>query len=157
MPYAALTAAAPANRKALLRPSPIATKPRGNPNLALAPRRGARTRAGCTCRSLAIHGRLRCRMHRRRSPGPRTPERLPQRRPEGHIRVRDARTIHGNYGANARADNRHRLTLLRGSRVDVSLDRDQDHLPPAPSANRPPQGAPTPRATAPFKPSRIDP
>jgi hypothetical protein len=54
---------------------------------------------------------------------------------------RGARTIRGNYGANARADNRHRLTLLRMSRVDIALDRYQALLPPAPSPIRPPQGA----------------
>ena len=59
--------------------------------------------------------------------------------------------------ANTRADKRHRLTLLRVSPVEIALDRYKARLPPAPSANRPPQGAPTPRATAPFKPSRIDP
>ncbi len=50
---------------------------------------------------------------------------------EGRIRVRDARTIHGNYGANARAENRCRPTLLRISRVEIALDRYQAHLPPA--------------------------
>ncbi|HET6235756.1 MAG TPA: hypothetical protein VFE41_12470 [Acetobacteraceae bacterium] len=71
--------------------------------------------------------------------------------------MRDVRTIHGNDGANSRADNRHRLTLLRVSRVVIALDRYQAHLPPAPSANCPLQGAPTPGPTAPFEPSRIDP
>ena len=70
---------------------------------------------------------------------------------------RGARTIRGNYGANARADNRHRLTLVHASRVDIALDRYQAHLSPAPSANRPLQEAPTPGPTAPFKPSRTDP
>jgi hypothetical protein len=42
-----------------------------------------------------------------------------------------ARTIHGNYGANPRAENRYRLTLLRIARVDIALDRYQAHLPPA--------------------------
>jgi hypothetical protein len=148
MPYAALTAAAPANPEALLRPPLIATKPRGNPNLGLAlaqparglDPRGAHTRRGHLRRSPAIHGKLRCCMHGGRSPGPRAPEGLPRRRPGGRIRVRDARTIHGSYGANASADNRHRPTLLRISRVDIALDRFQAYLPPAPSANGPPQG-----------------
>ena len=68
---------------------PPAKKPRGNPNLHLAPEqpargldpRGARTRSGCPCRSPAIHGKLRCRMHGGRSTGPRTPKSLPRRRP----------------------------------------------------------------------------
>jgi hypothetical protein len=71
--------------------------------------------------------------------------------------VRDVRTIHGNHGANAPGDNRHRLTLRHISRVDIALDPDQAHLPPTPSANRPPQGASAPGQTARFKPSRIDP
>jgi hypothetical protein len=71
--------------------------------------------------------------------------------------VRDTHVIHGSYGANAHADNRHRLTLMRISRVDIALDRHQVHLPPAFAAHGPPQGAPTPSPTAPFKPSRTDP
>ena len=149
MPHAALTATAtasvtaPADPAAALPPPPTATKPRGNPNLALAPAQpargldpqGARTRAGCPCRSPAIHGKLRCRMH-----GPRTPE--------GRIRVREARTIHGNYGAKARADNRFRITLLRVTRVDIALDLYQAHLPPAFAAGlcrHPPELLPPPR------------
>jgi hypothetical protein len=155
----------------LLAPLPAANKLRRNPNVALDPCRGAR--AGCTCRSPAIHGRLRCSAgqargqapHGGRNAGPRTPETLPRRRPvgppaqrpRGRIRVRDARTVNGNDGANASADNRHRRTLLRIGLVDVALDRHQPRLPFALSANRPPQGAPTPGPTAPFKPSRIDP
>jgi hypothetical protein len=77
-----LSAPTPADPAALLPPLPTAaTKRRGNPNLALASHCGARTRAGCPCRSPAIHGKLRCRMHDGRSPSPRTPESLPRRRP----------------------------------------------------------------------------
>ena len=162
MPRAPPTSTTPA---ALPPAPPIAAKPRGNPNLALAPAQpprgldpwGARTHAGCLCRSPAIPGKFRCRMHCVRSPDPRMPESLPLRRPGGRIRARDVRTIHGNYGANTCADNRHRLTLLRISRVDITLGRYQAHLPPTPSANRPAQVSPTPGSTAPFKPSRIDP
>jgi hypothetical protein len=165
MPYAALTAAAPVDPAALLGPLPATNKLRGNPDLALVPHRGARTRAGGPRRSRASQGKLCCPAgqargqapHRGRSPGPLTPESLPQGRLGDCIRVREARTIHGSYGANARAENRRPLTLLRISRVNVSLDRYQAHLPPAPSANRPPQGAPTPGPTAPFKPFRVDP
>jgi hypothetical protein len=64
---------------------PPAKKPRGNPNLHLAPEqpargldpRGARTRSGCPCCTPAIHGKLRCRMHGGRS----TPMSLPRKRP----------------------------------------------------------------------------
>jgi hypothetical protein len=139
MPYAALTAAAPANPQALPRPPPIATKSRGNPDLGLAPAQPARrldpwdahTRLGCPRRSPTIDRKLRCCPHCRRSPGLRTPATLPRRRPGGRIRVRDACTIHGSYGANARTDNRHRLALLRIGRVDIALDRYRADLPPA--------------------------
>jgi hypothetical protein len=95
MPHAALTATAPTDPAALLPPPPAAAKPHGNPNLALAPRCGARTRAGRPCRAPAIHGKLRCRMHGGRSTGLRTPESLPRRRSGGRIRVRDTGTVHG--------------------------------------------------------------
>jgi hypothetical protein len=71
--------------------------------------------------------------------------------------VCDVRTIHGTFGSNASAENHDRRTLLRIGRVGIALDRYQVHLPPAPSADREPRGAPTPASTAPFKPSRIDP
>ena len=102
---------------------PPAKKPRGNPTLHLAPRCGARTRSGCPCRSPAIHGKLRCRMHGGRSPGPRTPE--------GRDQVRAAHTIHGYAGAEARAQNHHRLTQLRRNRVLTAAVDYQAHLPPA--------------------------
>jgi hypothetical protein len=152
MPLSAPTPAAAADPAAFVPPLPAAaTKPRGNPNLARAPAqparlldpRRARTRNGCPCRSPAIHGKLRCRMHGGRSPGPRTPESLPRRRPRGRIRVRDARTIHGNYGANARADNRFGITLPRINRVTVAAGHCRAHLPPAPI----PAGADAPAAS----------
>jgi hypothetical protein len=62
--------------------------------------------------------------------------------------VRDARTIHGNYGAEARAKNRHRLNQLRLTRVAIGLDRYQAHLPPAFAARArgyPPELMPPPR------------
>ncbi len=101
---------------------PLATKPRGNPDLHLAPRCGARTRANCPCRSPAIRGKLRCRMHGGRSTGPRTPE--------GLARLRTARTIHGAYSAATRAHNRHDLTELRRGRVVDAAKRCLDRLPP---------------------------
>ncbi len=102
---------------------PPTAKPHGNPNLHLAPRCGARTRAGCPCRAPAIHGKLRCRMHGGRSTGPRTPE--------GRDRVRAARTVHGDYGAEARALNRYRLTVRRTSRTGEAATLCQAHLSPA--------------------------
>jgi len=102
---------------------PAAKKPRGNPTLALAARCGARTRAGCPCQAPAIHGKLRCRMHGGRSTGPRTPK--------GFADLRAARTIHGYDGAEARADDRWRLTTLRRIRVEIAARRYQAHLPPA--------------------------
>ena len=55
--------------------------PRGNPNLA--PRCGARTRAGCPCKGPAMKNG-RCRMHGGASTGPKTPE--------GRARIAAART-----------------------------------------------------------------
>src|SRR5580658_2872567 len=123
MPHAAPTAATPADPAALLPPPPATTKPRRNPDPALAPPCRARTRGGCPCRPPAIHGKLRCRMHGGRSPGPRTPE--------GREKVRAAHTIHGRYGAKARADNRFRTTLRCISRVDAAALLCQAYLPPA--------------------------
>jgi hypothetical protein len=143
MPLAAPTSATPTDPAASHPPPPATTKPRGNPNLALAPRCGARTRAGCPCRSPAIHGKLRCRMHGGRSPGPRTPE--------GREKVRAARTIHGNYGAEKRAENRFLITLRRISRVDAAALDYQAYLTPAFATRHrhqyPPELMPPPRPT----------
>ena len=98
--------------------TPSAKKPRGNPNLHLVSRCGARNRLGCPCRSPAIHGKLRCRMH-----GGRTPE--------GRDRARAAHTIHGNAGAEPRAKNRYRITLLHRTRVITGAADYQARLPPA--------------------------
>jgi hypothetical protein len=58
-----------------------------------APRCGAKTRSGCMCKAAAMpNGR--CRMHGGKSTGPRTTE--------GLARLRAIRTIHGEYGADAR-------------------------------------------------------
>jgi len=59
-----------------------------------APRCGARTRAGCSCRQPAM-ANGRCRMHGGLSTGPRTPE--------GRERCRRARLTHGGYSAHVRA------------------------------------------------------
>src|SRR5271169_5478850 len=95
---------------------------RGNPNLALAPRCGARTRAGCPCRAPAIRGKLRCRMHGGRSTGPRTAE--------GLARLRAARTIHGHYSAETRARDRHLITVRRRWGVERDARRYRAWLPP---------------------------
>jgi hypothetical protein len=100
---------------------PLARKRRGNPNLGLALRCGARTRGGCPCRAPAIYGKLRCRMHGGRSTGPRTAE--------GMARLRAARTVHGTYGAEMRALNRHDLTALRRGVVGNEAVRCVDRLP----------------------------
>jgi hypothetical protein len=81
--------------------------PRGNPNLA--PRCGARTRAGCPCKAPALRGRLRCRMHGGASTGPRTEA--------GMARLRAARTRHGFYSAASLARRRHTRALLERGRV----------------------------------------
>ncbi len=59
-----------------------------------APRCGARTRAGCSCRQPAMKNG-RCRMHGGLSTGPRTAE--------GRERCRRARLTHGGYSAHVRA------------------------------------------------------
>jgi len=119
----ACTTAAPVSPPAVEPPSPLpATKRRGNPNLALVPRCGARTRAGCPCRAPAIHGKLRCSMHGGRSTGPRTPE--------GRARVAAARTTHGGFSAETRAFNRHHLTVLRRSSVRMFAVVHREFLPP---------------------------
>ena len=100
----------------------IAPKRRGNPNLGLAPRCGARTRGGCPCRAPAIRGRLRCRMHGGRSTGPRTEA--------GMARLRAARTVHGAYSAETRAFNRYTLMMLRRGWVSLDALRYRDRLPP---------------------------
>jgi hypothetical protein len=138
-PPQATTATPPADPTA---DPPPAKKPRGNPNLHLAPRCGARTRSGCPCRSPAIHGKLRCRMHGGRSTGPRTPK--------GFDDLRAAHTTHGNTGAEARAKKRFRLTMLRRNRVKVAAVRYKHHLPPAFIARLyayPPELTPPPKPT----------
>lgn len=100
---------------------PATPKRRGNPNLHLAPRCGARTRAGCPCRAPAIRGRLRCRMHGGRSTGPRTAE--------GLARLRAARTVHGRYGAGRRTRDCHLLIVHRRNQVFLDAIRHRDRLP----------------------------
>ena len=61
-------------------------------------------------------------MHGGRSTGPRTAE--------GLARLRAARTVHGHYGAEARARDRRILTLARRARVTIDAIRHDDRLPP---------------------------
>jgi hypothetical protein len=126
---AARAATTPPPCAAVPEPSPIAAPPpgpvrkrRGNPNLNLSPRCGARTRAGCPCRAPAIRGKLRCRMHGGRSTGPRTAE--------GMARLRAARTIHGRYSPERRAYARRILSWTRrGPVLRAAMDY-LDRLPP---------------------------
>ena len=85
---------------------------RGDPNAA--PRCGARTRAGCPCRSPAM-ANGRCRMHGGRSTGPRTPE--------GLARMTAARTTHGAYNAESRAFRAGCRTLVVRSNLLIMLSR----------------------------------
>jgi hypothetical protein len=140
----ACTTAVPASPPAALPSSPPPTaKRRGNPNLALIPRCGARTRAGCPCRAPAIHGKLRCRMHGGRSTGPRTAD--------GMARLRAARTTHGDYGADARAFNRHHFTLLRRGSVRMFATMHPERLPPELAARMNPMA---PELRMPPRPTR---
>jgi hypothetical protein len=101
---------------------PSAGKRRGNPDLGLAPRCDARTRAGCPRRAPATHGKRRCRMHGGRSTGPRTAE--------GLARLRAARTVHGRYNAERRAFNRCILSIARRGQVYRAVLDCLDRLPP---------------------------
>jgi hypothetical protein len=78
--------------------------PLGNPNLA--PRCGAKTRQGTSCRAPAM-GNGRCRMHGGASTGPRTPA--------GLARSKRARWKHGLYSAVTVAERRRARELLRES------------------------------------------
>ena len=71
----------------------------------LSPRCGARTRGGEPCRSPAVRGKLRCRMHGARAGAP-----------EGN---RNA-LRHGHYTAEAVAERRELRTLLRQARALIS-------------------------------------
>jgi hypothetical protein len=81
--------------------------PRGNPGLA--PRCGAKNRAGAPCQAPALRGRVRCRLHGGASTGPRTEQ--------GLARMRAARTVHGAYGAAAMARRRYVGMAARRGRV----------------------------------------
>jgi hypothetical protein len=96
-----------------LRTGPLRNgNPRGDPNLA--PRCGAKTRAGCPCRSPAM-ANSRCRMHGGASTGPRTEA--------GLARLRAARTTHGFYGAESQAALRRTDDFIAETRALVALAR----------------------------------
>lgn len=84
--------------------------PRGNPNLA--PRCGARTRAGSACQAPAMKNG-RCRMHGGKSTGPRTEA--------GLVRLRAARTVHRGYRAETVAEVRRQLAIMAELRLALRL------------------------------------
>jgi hypothetical protein len=122
---------------------PPSVNRRGNPDLHLSPRCGARTRAGCPCRAPAIHGKLRCRMHGGRSTGPRTEA--------GRARIAAAHTTHGHSGAEDRAFNRHHVTFLRRNTVRMFVMVHHDRLPPQLAARMDPMA---PELEFPPRPTR---
>jgi len=79
--------------------------PQGNPMNA--PRCGAKTRKGKSCRAPTM-ANGRCRMHGGKSTGPRTPE--------GLERSRKANFKHGLYSAESMAERKFIRQLLRNSR-----------------------------------------
>ncbi len=85
--------------------------PRGNPNAA--PRCGAKTRAGCPCKSPAMKNG-RCRMHGGASTGPSA---------EGRARIAAARTIHGGRSAAMRAFGRQITATKRRGAVTIAMAR----------------------------------
>jgi len=89
-------------------PGPLRNgNPRGNPNLA--PRCGAKNRAGGACQAPALRGHTRCRLHGGASTGPRTAE--------GFARLAAAQTSHGRETEAMRAEWRHRRVTLWRLRV----------------------------------------
>ena len=108
-------------------PSPTRTgplrngNPRGNPNLA--PRCGARTRAGGCCQAPALRGRTRCKCHGGASTGPRTQA--------GLARVAAAHTTHGRCRQQTWAEFAHLRLVQRCSRVLAQAARYRLWLPAA--------------------------
>jgi hypothetical protein len=92
---------------------------RGDPNLA--PRCGAKTRAGLACRAPAMKN-ARCRMHGGKSTGPRTAE--------GLARLAQARTTHGAFNAASRAMHLHQRTAIVRCRVFVMACELETYLSP---------------------------
>ncbi len=86
----------------------------GNPvgDFLRAPRCGARTRAGTPCRAPAMRNG-KCRLHGGRSSGPRTAA--------GLAKIREAKTKHGFYSAEAKAIRRHARELINQSKKFLSF------------------------------------
>jgi len=113
------------HREATQRTGPLRNgNQRGNPNLA--PRCGAKTRAGCACRSPAM-ANGRCRMHGGASTGPCTAA--------GRAKARAAATRHGGYGAAAREHLRNIDAQMAETRRILALHR-AGTLPAEPLAMR---------------------
>ncbi len=97
--------------------------PPGNPNLA--PRCGAKNRAGCPCRAPAMpNGR--CRLHGGKSTGPRTPK--------GTARMFAANTKHGRQSAPNREAQLYVRTLNQHTSLTAAARRLQAYLPNAMAA-----------------------
>jgi len=95
-------------------------RPRGNPNLA--PRCGARTRAGLGCRAPGM-ANGRCRIHGGTSTGPRTAK--------GFSRLAAAHTTCGTYSAAKWARDRELRVIARRIRLYCAAGRVRAYLPPA--------------------------
>jgi len=100
-------------------PGPLRNgNPRGNPNLA--PRCGAKNRAGNPCRAPAM-ANGRCRLHGGKCTGPRTAE--------GKAAFIATHTKHGRYAAPQRATNLYVRTLTVRTRLVREANRLSAHLP----------------------------
>ena len=102
-------------------------KPRGNPNLA--PRCGAKTRAGLGCRAPAM-GNGRCPAGQARGQAPHGGCSTGPRTPEGLARLAAARTTHGRHGAAKRVLRRHHRTVITRARVFTDADELGRYLSP---------------------------
>jgi hypothetical protein len=101
-------------------PGPLRNgNPRGNPNLA--PRCGAKNRAGSPCCAPAM-ANGRCQMHGGKCTGPRTAQ--------GKAAVKAAHTRHGRTTARQRAANLYTRTLNVRGRLTREARRLSAHLPP---------------------------
>jgi hypothetical protein len=86
-----------------------------------APRCGARTRSGASCRGAAM-ANGRCRMHGGPSTGPRTPE--------GLARSRRARWKHGRRSAEAMARRKEAAAIRREISLLIRLLNAEEQTPP---------------------------
>jgi hypothetical protein len=110
----------PAEPPAKPTPSPLRNgNPRGNPNLA--PRCGAKNRAGTPCCAPAM-ANGRCQMHGGKCTGPRTEQ--------GKADFKAAHTRHGRYTEPQRAKNLYARTLAVRGRLTREAHRLSAHLPP---------------------------